>query len=113
LLVSEDYRGFHFDANAILTERVEEPVRRAQFAQTLSISHPFLRATISGEIWHFSQPLIKGNAVGNLWAVSYPLKPNLVVDGGFDHGLTSTSTQWEGSPDLPTSYHADYGNRID
>jgi hypothetical protein len=96
LLVSEDCLGFHIDANAILTEQVEEPVRRGQFAQTLSISHPFWKTTISGEIWHFSQPFTKGNAVGNLWAVSYPLKPNLVVDAGFNHGLTSTSTQWEG-----------------
>jgi hypothetical protein len=23
------------------------------------------------------------------------VRKNLVVDGGFDHGLTSTSTQWE------------------
>ena len=96
LLVSGDYRGFHVDANAILTEQVEEPVRRGQFAQTLSISRPFFKSTISGEIWHFSQPLIKGNTVGNLWALSYPVKPNLVIDGGFNHGLTSTATQWEG-----------------
>jgi hypothetical protein len=31
-----------------------------------------------------------------LWAVSYPIRKNLVVDAGFDHGLTSSSTQWEG-----------------
>ena len=35
-------------------------------------------------------------AVGNLWAASYPIKPNLVLDAGFNHGLTSTSTPWEG-----------------
>ena len=57
LLLSDDYHGFHFDANAIVTEQVEEPVRRGQFAQTLSISHPFMKVTVSGEIWHFSQPL--------------------------------------------------------
>jgi len=33
--------------------------------------------------------------VGNLWAASYPVRKNLVVDVGFEHGLTSTSTQWE------------------
>ena len=96
LLVSGDHWGFHVDANAVFSEQVEEPVRRGQFGQTITISHPFGRTTVSGEIWHFSQPLIKGNAVGNLWAASYSLKPNLVIDGGFDHGLTSTSTQWEG-----------------
>src|SRR6266700_1012113 len=39
LLASADVKGFHYDANAIFTELVQEPVRRAQFGQTLSISH--------------------------------------------------------------------------
>src|SRR5258708_32158287 len=39
LLASADVKGFHYDANAIYTELVQEPVRRAQFGQTLSISH--------------------------------------------------------------------------
>ena len=95
ILVSGEVLGFHFDANGIATEQAEESVRRAQFGQTLSVSHPLKGFTISGEIWHFSQPLHQGNAVGNLWAVSYPLRKNLVVDGGFNRGLTSTSTRWE------------------
>src|ERR1700675_4655266 len=37
LLASADVNGFHYDANAILTELAQEPVRRAQFGQTLSI----------------------------------------------------------------------------
>jgi hypothetical protein len=94
--LSGDHWGFHVDANAVFSEQVEEPVRRGQFGQTVSVSRALGKTTVSGEIWHFSQPLIKGNAVGNLWAVSYSLKPNLVIDGGFDHGLTSTSTHWEG-----------------
>src|SRR6266404_4081910 len=32
---------------------------------------------------------------GNLWAVSHAVRRNLVVDAGFDHGLTHTSTHWE------------------
>jgi len=51
--------------------------------------------TISGEIWHFTQPYFNSNAVGNLWSLSYQLRPNLVIDGGFDHGFTRTSTHWE------------------
>jgi hypothetical protein len=39
---------------------------------------------------------VRDNAIGNLWAISYPLKPNLIVDCGFNHGFTSSSTQWEG-----------------
>jgi hypothetical protein len=96
LLISEDLGGFHFDVNGIFSEQAEGTVRRGQFGQTLSISHPVGPFTVAGELWHFTQPLTNGNAVGNLWAISYPIRKNLVVDAGFNHGLTSTSTQWEG-----------------
>ena len=95
LLVSDELAGFHFDTNFVVTEETEFGVRRAQLAQTLSISHPLKKFIISGEIWHFSQPYFNSNAVGNLWALSYPLRRNLVIDGGFDHGFTRTSTRWE------------------
>jgi hypothetical protein len=95
ILLSEDLHGFHFDTNGIVTEQVQAEVRRAQFGQTLSIAHSIGKFTISGEIWHFSQPFEKGNTVGNLWAVSRALRKNLVVDAGFNRGLTKTSTHWE------------------
>jgi hypothetical protein len=95
VLASGDVKGFHYDANAILNELSAGPIRRAQFGQTLSISHPIGKFTISGEIWRFSQPFLHGNAVGNLWAISYPVRNNLVVDGGFNVGLTGTSTHRE------------------
>jgi hypothetical protein len=95
ILVSGDWFGFHYDANGIVSEQTAYPVRRAQFAQTLSVSHAIRRFTISSEIWHFTQPFLRSNAVGNLWSVSYSVRKNLVVDVGFDHGLTNTSTQWE------------------
>jgi hypothetical protein len=95
ILLSEDIKGFHFDTNGVLAEQVQGDVRRAQFGQTLSISHSLGKFTISGEVWHFSQPFDKGNTVGNLWAVSRALRKNLVVDAGFNHGLTKTSTRWE------------------
>jgi hypothetical protein len=96
LLVSDDLLGFHFDLNGIANEQADGGLRRAQFGQTLSISHPVWRFTVSGEIWHFSQPLTGSSAVGNLWAASYPVRKNLVLDAGFDHGFTGTSTHWEG-----------------
>jgi len=98
ILLSDDRGGFHFDVNGLVTEQQNDKthVRRAQFAQTLSISHPIGKLTVSAEIWHFSQPLTHSYAVGNLWSTSYSVRKNLVVDGGFDHGLTSTSTRWEG-----------------
>jgi hypothetical protein len=95
-LVSDDLAGFHVDVNGIFSEQAQGTVRRGQFGQTLSVSHPLGKFTIAGELWHFTQPLSRGNAVGNLWALSYPVQKNLVIDAGFNHGLTSTSTQWEG-----------------
>ena len=96
LLASADVKGFHYDANAFFTELVQDPVRRGQFGQSLTISHPFLKNfTLSGEIWHFTQPFLRSNALGNLWAVSYTARKTLVFDVGFNHGLTHTSTQWE------------------
>ena len=97
LLVSTDLAGFHFDINGFAYEQEGLAVRRAQFGQTVSISHPIgVRVTVASELWHFSQPLLRGNAVGNLWCVSYSFRKNLVMDAGFNRGLTSTSTQWEG-----------------
>ncbi len=96
LLASADVKGFHYDANAMLNELIEGSTHRAQFAQTLSISHLIgKKFTVAGEIWHFTQPFLRGNAVGNLWAVSYAARSNLVFDGGFNRGLTSSSTRWE------------------
>jgi hypothetical protein len=96
LLASADVKGFHYDANAMFNELVAGTVRRAQFGQSLTISHPLThKFTLSGEIWHFTQPFLRGNAVGNLWAVSYAARKTLVLDAGFNHGLTDTSTRWE------------------
>lgn len=95
-LFSADVKGFHYDTNYSFNEVVEGPVRRAQFAQTLSVSHALAgKFALAGEIWHFTQPFQRGNAVGNLWALSFSARPNLVLDCGFDHGLTDTSTRWE------------------
>lgn len=97
LLVSDDLGSFHFDLNGFLSEQTQAALRRAQFGEALSISHPLgKKATIGGELWYFSQPLDRGNAVGNLWCVSYAIRKNLVVDAGFNRGLTGSSTQWEG-----------------
>ena len=96
ILASGDVKGFHYDANAFFTELDQTPVRRGQFGQSLTISRQLPRRfTLSGEIWHFTQPFLKRNAVGTLWAISYPARKTLVLDAGFNHGLTGTSTTWE------------------
>lgn len=98
ILVSGDPAGFHYDLNGLVMEQQDDTtkIRKPQFAETLSVSHPLGKVTVSGEIWHFAQPLTRSSALGNLWCVSYALRRNLVVDAGFDHGFTSTSTDWEG-----------------
>ena len=96
LLASAEVKGFHYDANAMLNELIHGTVRRPQFGQSLSISHRIHdRLSLSGEIWHFTQPFLRDHAVGNLWAVSYAARKTLVLDGGFNRGLTGTSTRWE------------------
>ena len=96
LLVSADIGKFHYDTNAILTEQTDHRVRRAQVGQTFSVSHPAGKFSVSAELWRFSEPLTGGNAVGNLYALGYTPRKNLVLDAGFNKGLTSTSTGWEG-----------------
>jgi hypothetical protein len=96
LLVSADVKSFHYDTNYLFNEVIENGIHRAQFGQTLSVSHSLVgKFGISGEIWHFTQPFLRSHAVGNLWALNYNLRKNLVLDGGFDRGFTSTSTRWE------------------
>ncbi|HEX4155526.1 MAG TPA: transporter [Acidobacteriaceae bacterium] len=117
LLVSGDVGGFHYDTNYLLNEQTaDEPsngsmgirtVRRAQFAQTLSVNHGLgtPRLQLAAEIYHFTQPLVgtddrgrsvaRANLVDGLMALSYTLRGNLVLDGGFSHGFTSTSTRWQ------------------
>ncbi len=96
LLASADVKGFHYDTNFLFNEVVDTATHRAQFGQTLSVSHPLAgKFGLSGEIWHFTQPFLRGNAVGNLWALNYNARKNLVLDGGFNRGLTGTSTRWE------------------
>jgi hypothetical protein len=96
LLASVDARGFHYDTNYLFNEVIDSAIHRAQFGQTLSVSHSLgKKFGISGEIWHFTQPFLRSNAVGNLWALNYNVRKDLVLDGGFNRGLTSTSTRWE------------------
>lgn len=97
VLFSADVWGFHYDTNYLFNEVAsDQGVRRAQFGQTLSISHPLGKSFgVSGELWDFSQPFLQSHAVGNLWAVNYNARKNLVFDAAFNRGLTGTSTRNE------------------
>ena len=106
----------HYDTNFVVNEQTDSEatqagvpynIRRAQFAETFSVDRPFGNPNIqySAEVYHFSQPLVhstsrgqyirSANVVAALFAVSYEVKPNLVLDAGFSHGFTSTSTRWQ------------------
>ncbi|MGH8456968.1 MAG: hypothetical protein ACRD3E_02395 [Terriglobales bacterium] len=96
LLLSADIKGFHYDTNYLFNEVLNGEVRRLQVGQTLSVSHGLPgKFGVSAEIWHFTQPFLRGRAAGILSALNYNARPNLVLDTGFDRGLTATSTSWE------------------
>lgn len=114
VLMSGDLRGgFHYDANLGVLEQTSGPVRRAQYQQSFDVQHLiFNRATggrllAGGELSHFTQPLVTAdvagrplataNTLGMLWFTYFTIRPNLVMDAAFDHGLTSSSTQWQGT----------------
>jgi hypothetical protein len=93
---AQTVKAFTTTPNVLFNEVIDSGIHRAQFGQTLSVSHPLgKKFGVSGEIWHFTQPFLRSNAVGNLWALNYNLRKNLVLDGGFNRGLTTTSTRWE------------------
>jgi len=103
----------HYDSNLIVSGQSGDSVdgshtiRRAQFGETLSIDRELLTENLqfSLEVYHFSQPLVhatsggqtvaRANLLDGLFALSYSVRPNLVLDGGFAHGFTSTSTRWQ------------------
>lgn len=96
VLFSADLRKLHIDTNYIFNEQTRNAVHRAQFGQTLSVSHPVAgKLSWTCELWHFTQPFLNGHAAGFLTAPAYNITPRLVLDLGFNRGLTSTSTRWE------------------
>jgi hypothetical protein len=94
ILVSTDLGAFHVDTNFILTRQHDDVQHRTQNGQTLSVAHPIQGATLAVEIWRFSQPLQDSSCAGFLMALSHPVGKTFVIDGGFNKGLTSTSTHW-------------------
>ncbi len=119
LLVSGDIGDFHYDSNLNFNEQqgpsARHPlstVRRAQTGQSLAVTHGLLtqpldnKLEITGELWHFTQPLVtttrdripslRNHAVATLWTLGFALRPNLILDAGFNRGLTHSSTAWEG-----------------
>src|SRR5258708_21692433 len=62
LLASADLKGFHYYTTAMTNEVLVGCIHRAQFAQTLSLSHPVGNAfVISDELCRFYQPFLRSN----------------------------------------------------
>ncbi len=111
VLLSGDLENFHYDVNFVVSEQSSDSVRRAQYGQTASVTHDVFpekfhdKLELTGELWHFTQPLVsssrdgvdipRSHSVGTLWTIGYAVLPNLVIDGGWEHGLTTTSTAWQ------------------
>ncbi len=112
ILASGTNYGIHYDTNLIFNEQDASGAggrasHRAQYGQSLSLTRqintPF---SLTAELWHFTQPTVfttreglpvtRANAVGMLFAAGYNLRPYLVLDCGLEHGLTSSSTNWQG-----------------
>ena len=104
--------GFHYDSNVLFNEGNNGAARRAQFQQTLAVTHSlFPKATkqrlgSTVELSHATQPFVnatsdgrfvaRANSVDLLFVGVYTVRPNLVFDASVDRGLTSTSTHWQG-----------------
>jgi hypothetical protein len=96
LLISGDIHKLHVDTNYMFNEEIGPGAHRLQLGQTLSLSHPVAgKLGFTGEVWHFTQPFLKGHAAGLLLAPTWSINKRLVLDAGFSHGLTATSTRWE------------------
>ena len=96
LLASADVKGFHYDTNYLFNEVIDEcdsprPVRADAFG--FASAGEEIRNLGRNLAFHpaFSAQPCRRQLVG---AELQPRK-NLVIDGGFNHGLTSTSTRWE------------------
>ena len=113
LLLSGDLSGnIHYDSNFAVYEQNNAAVRRPQVQESVELSHPLFAGATHGhlagalDLSSFSQPFVQSDVSGHpvtgahtfgmLFAVSYTLRSNLVFDMSLDHGLTSTSTQWQG-----------------
>jgi hypothetical protein len=93
LLASEDIAGFHFDFN--VTHFLIGRESASGFDQNDQLNLAFSRTlhgglAVTGEFYG-DTPLnpTTPSFVSSLWALTYTINPRLVIDGGFEGGLTS------------------------
>jgi hypothetical protein len=90
VLTSFEVKGFHARCECLFQRSsagTGRPISIWAIAQRFSSTQ--VRFFSLGEIWHFPQPFLQSEAVGNLWAISYQPRKYVVLDVGFNHGLTA------------------------
>lgn len=92
-LASKDIRGVHFDFNAthFLIGREDAPGFDQNDQLNLAFSRPLHgRLQFTGEFYGDTQlNQTTPSFVSSLWALTYTINSRLVIDGGFEGGLTS------------------------
>jgi hypothetical protein len=93
LLLSRDLGPFHADGNVLATwlgrPAVEGGGTAFQPAATISVSRTLdERWSVTGELYWIGGTTENARILSNLWAAGYKLSPRLVLDGGFDAGLS-------------------------
>ena len=96
-LASKDLAGFHFDFNAseFLIGRTDGSGFDKNQQVNLAFAHRIYKGLqFTGEFYGQTQlnQAIPGFA-SSLWALTYTIVPRLVIDGGFEAGLTSGGPQ--------------------
>lgn len=92
-LASKDIAGLHFDFNAthFLIGRVGAPGFDQNDQLNLAFSHT-IRGALGFTSEFYGDTQLSRNTLSfgsSLWALTYTVNPRLVVDGGFEAGLTS------------------------
>ncbi len=96
-LAGKDLGGFHFDFNAseFLVGRTDKSGFDKNQQLNLAFSHQLYKGLqFTGEF--YGQTELNPNAPGfasSLWALTYTIVPRLVIDGGFEEGLTAGGPQ--------------------
>lgn len=90
LILSRDFGPFHADLNDLETWLGRGGGKdERQAAGTLSVSRAIgERWSLTGELYALASTSQSATVVSNLWCVALKLRPSLVLDGGFDVGLS-------------------------
>jgi Putative MetA-pathway of phenol degradation len=92
-LASKDLERFHFDFNVshFIIGRANASGFDRNGQMNLAFSHPLYRGLLlTGEVYGATElSRSTSSYISSLWALTYTITPRLVVDGGFEAGLTS------------------------